>query len=157
MLSHRIGHMSQQENAAGMWMGASGLDPFRATALALLLLALLAGALWIFTRRHAQSVSMENAAALCAALGYSGFYHVRYNNMMLFPLLLALVASALKNNRLIVWAAAALLATICYAEPGFIVGWAQSNNLARWFVFLCPLAACAVLLICGRDRPPTSH
>jgi len=94
---------------------------------------------------------MENAAALCAALGYSGFYHVHYDNMMLFPLLLALVASSLNNNRFLVWAAAAILAAICYAEPGFIVGWAQSNAFARWFVFLCPLAACAVLLGCKSE------
>ena len=146
MLSHRIGYMAQQENAAGMWMGASGLDPFRATALALLLLTLLAGALWIFARRHAQSISMENAAALCAALGYSGFYHVHYDNMMLFPLLLALVASALKNNRLLVWAAAAILAAVSYGEPGFVVGWAQANALVRWFIFLCPAFACFALL-----------
>jgi hypothetical protein len=152
MLSHRIGYMAQQENAAGIWMGASGLNPFRATALALLLLALLAGALWVFARRHAQSISIENAAALCAALGYSGFYHVHYDNMMLFPLLLALVVSALKNNQVLVWATAAILAAICYGEPGIIVGWAQSNAFARWFIFLCPLAACAVLLLVNKDK-----
>jgi hypothetical protein len=72
--------------------------------------------------------------------------------MMLFPLLLALVVSALKNNQVLVWATAAILAAICYGEPGIIVGWAQSNAFARWFIFLCPLAACAVLLLVNKDK-----
>ena len=95
---------------------------------------------------------MENADTLCAALGYSGFFHVHYENMMLLPLLLALVASALKNNRLLIWAAAAILAAACYGEPGIIVGRAQSNAFARWFIFLCPLAACAVLLPANKEK-----
>jgi len=145
LLSHRIGYMAQQDNAAGMWMAASGLDPFCATMVATSILALLAMALWIFARRHAESIALENAAALCAALGYAGFYHVHYDNMMLFPLLLALTASALRSGRLLLWAAAAVLAAICYTEPGFIVGHANTNPVVSWLVFLCPLATCAVL------------
>lgn len=106
------------------------------------------------TKPVQNALSLSLAAAMCSVLGLSLFYHVHYDNMMLFPLLLALVASALQNNRLLVWAAAAILAAVCYGEPGFVVGWTQSNIFASWFVFLCPLAACAVLLICGRDRSP---
>jgi peptidoglycan/LPS O-acetylase OafA/YrhL len=73
--------------------------------------------------------------------------------MMLFPLLLALVASALKNNRLLVWAAAAILAAICYGEPGVVIGWAQTNSFARWSVFLWPVVACLILLIANKERP----
>lgn len=66
--------------------------------------------------------------------------------MMLLPLLLALVAAALKSKSVLLGATAVILAAICYAEPGILMGAAQSSAFARWFVLLCPAFACFVLL-----------
>lgn len=147
--SQRLAFVESTTYAAAVWVQTLGIPPRTATIGGLGILALTG--LAFLTKPVQKTLSIPLAAAVCSVLGLSLFYHVHYDNMMLFPLLLALVASALKNNRLLVWAAAALLAAICYAEPGSIVGWAQSNAFARWFIFLCPLAACAVLLVCKSE------
>jgi Ca2+/Na+ antiporter len=93
-----------------------------------------------------ERLPLDQTAAVCAALGYAGFYHVHYDNMMLFPLLLALVVAAFRHQRHVLFAAAAVLGIVCYAEPGLIVGAAQTSAFIRWFIFLCPLAAVLIKL-----------
>ncbi|MBU3665941.1 MAG: DUF2029 domain-containing protein [Chthoniobacterales bacterium] len=157
-LSHQLTHLQHQSNAAGMWMGSFGLTPIQATAVAGGLTGLLAVALWLFARQKAESMSIDKTAAVCAAFGYSGFYHVHYDNMMLFPLLLALVVAALRSGAIVLWATSAILAAICYAEPGFLVGAVQTSAFVRWFVFLWPPVACAVLLCTPRtERTAAAH
>ena len=147
LLSHQLAHLQHQSNAAGMWMGLAGLTPIQATGVAVGLIGLSALTVWFFVRHKTESMPMDRTAAVCAALGYSGFYHVHYDNMMLLPLLLALVAAALRSGTIVLWAISAILAAICYAEPGFLVGAAQTSPFISWCVFLWPLAACAALLI----------
>jgi hypothetical protein len=146
----RLVFVEKTAYAAAVWVQGFGIPPRTATVAGLGVLVITG--LAFLTAPARKILDLPRAAALCSVLGLSLFYHVHYDNMMLFPLLLALVASALKNNRLLVWAAAAMLAAICYGEPGIIVGWAQSNAFARWFIFLCPLAACAVLLLANKDK-----
>lgn len=151
LLSHRIEHLAYQSNAAGVWMGIVGLTPIQATLVAVAILAVGAAAAWFSLPQLTKHISLEKTAAVSAALGYAGFYHVHYDNMMLFPLLLALVAAGFRQRSMVLFISAAVLGFICYAEPDTVVGIAQSSVMFRWFVFLCPLAACAMLLA-ARNR-----
>ena len=151
-LSHRIDHMAQQSNAAGVWMGTLGLSPLQATALAAAFFAFAASAAWFFLPRLTTSIPLEKTAAVSAALGYAGFYHVHYDNMMLFPLLLALVVSGFRRQSGLLFFVALLLAFICYAEPDTIVGLASSSAPIRWAIFAWPLVAIAVLTLHTRPR-----
>ena len=130
--------------AAAVWVQSFGIPPRTATVSGLGILAITG--LAFLTPRVRQALDLPRAAALCAVLGLSLFYHVHYDNMMLFPLLLALVAAACRQRSRMLFAAAAVLGFICYAEPGLLIGAAQTSTFIRWFVFLCPLAACAMLL-----------
>jgi hypothetical protein len=130
--------------AAAVWVQSFGIPPRTATVSGLGILALTG--LAFLTPRVRQALDLPRAAALCAVLGLSLFYHVHYDNMMFFPLLLALVAAGFRQRSMMLFAAAAVLGFICYAEPGLLIGAAQTTTFIRWFVFLCPLAACAMLL-----------
>ena len=147
--SQKLRFVEKTYYAAAVWVEAFRIPPRTATMAGLGVLALTG--LAFLTTRVRKTLDLPHAAALCSVLGLSLFYHAHYDNMMLFPLLLALVAAALKSESVLLGATTVILATICYGEPGFIVGWAQSNAFARWFVFLCPLAACAVLLGCKSE------
>lgn len=155
-LSHRIDHLTHQSNAAGVWMGVLGFAPLQATALATAGLAFASAAAWFFLPRLTESISLEKTAALSAAIGYAGFYHVHYDNMMLFPLLLALVSGGFVQRSAPLFTASAVLAFICFAEPDTIVGLAQSSAGFRWFVLLWPLASCAALLASTHREPAPS-
>lgn len=150
LLSHRLGHLATQEHAAGMWMAFTSLTPIQATAAIGIVLMLAAAAVWLLGRRVTEKLPLDQTAAVCAALGYAGFYHVHYDNMMLFPLLLALVAATFRRHSVVLFVTAAVLGFICYAEPGFLMGTAQNHVFVRWFIFLWPSVACAVLLLAPR-------
>jgi len=155
-LSHRLGFMSAQKNAAGLWVGASGLSPWHATVAVVLLLCAVAGAALYLNRGTRRILSIEQAAGTCAALGFAGFYHVHYDNMMLFPLLLALVTAAFRDGRILLFVLAALLGCLCYGEPGLVVGLATTNATFRWLAFALPLAAAATL-IWATSREPDAN
>ncbi len=155
-LSHHLGFMSAQKNAAGLWVGASGLSPWHATFAVVLLLCAIAGGALYLNRGTRRILSIEQAAGACAALGSAGFYHVHYDNMMLFPLLLALVAAAFRDGRILLFVFAALLGCLCYAEPGLVVGLASTNTVFSWLAFALPLAAAATL-ICATRRDPAAN
>lgn len=138
--------------AAAVWVQSFGIPPRTATMAGLGILAI--AGLTFLTPRVRQALDLPRAAALCSVLGLSLFYHVHYDNMMLFPLLLALVATAFRQRSRILFAAAAVLGFICYAEPGLLIGAAQTSIFVRWFIFLCPVAACAMLLA-SRNRTIT--
>ena len=156
LLSHQLGHLAEQYHAAGMWLALTGLTPIQATAAIGAILMTGAAAIWLAGQRITEKSPLDQTAAVCAALGYAGFYHVHYDNMMLFPLLLALVAAGFRHHSKLLFAAAAVLGVICYAEPGLIVGAAQSNTFVRWFIFLWPAIACAILLLGPRSSQSTS-
>ena len=156
-LSHRIGYMAQQSNAAGVWMGMLGLSPIQATALAAAVLAFAAASAWFFLPRLTQSIPLEKTAAASAALGYAGFYHVHYDNMMLFPLLLALVVSGFRRQSGLLFFVAGVLAFVCYAEPDTVVGLASSSDFMRWSILLWPLLACAALLVTTQSRSRAAY
>jgi hypothetical protein len=156
LLSHQLGHLAAQDHAAGMWMAFTGLSPIQATAAIGAVLMLTAAAVWLPGRRVTEKLPLDQTAAVCAALGYAGFYHVHYDNMMLFPLLLALVVAGFRHNGKMLFSAAAVLAIICYAEPGLIVGAAQTSAFVRWFIFFWPAIACAILLLTPRSSQGAS-
>lgn len=151
LLSHRLGHLATQEHAAGMWMAFTGLTPIQASAAIGAVLIIAAAAIWLLGRRVTEKLPLEQTAAICAALGYAGFYHVHYDNMMLFPLLLALVTAALSQGSIRLALAAASVALIAYPEPGLVMGLAAQSAVIRWTIFLVPLAA-AVVLLAGARR-----
>ena len=131
--------------AAAVWVQSFGVPPRTATMVGLGVLALTG--LTFLTPRVRQVLDLPRAAALCAVLGLSLFYHAHYDNMMLFPLLLALVAASFRQHSVLLFVTAAVLGFICYAEPGFLIGAAQTSTFVRWFIFLWPSVACAVLLV----------
>lgn len=135
--------------AAAVWVQGFGIPPRTATMSGLGILAI--AGLAFLAPRVRQFLDLPRAAALCSVLGLSLFYHVHYDNMMLFPLLLALVAAGFRQHASMLFAAAAVLGFICYAEPGFLVGASQASALVRWLVLLWPLAAC-VMLLASRNK-----
>jgi len=153
--SHRLDFIAQQQNAAGFWIGTVGLDPFLVTAAALLVLGGMAAMALYLNRLTGRILTMEQAAAVCAAIGYAGFYHVHYDNMMLFPLLLALAAAAFRCERVVLYAAGILLAVTAYAEPGWTEYLVQHYTAASWLNFLAPLIGAAALL--ATDRGSADH
>lgn len=155
LLSHRIGYIAEQSNAAGVWMGVLGLAPIQATVIVVGVMSLAAGAAWFFLPRLTAHLSLDVAAAVCAAIGYAGFYHVHYDNMMLFPLMLALVAYGFRGQSRSLFCAAGVLSLVCYAEPGTVTALAGSSPLLRWTIFAWPLLASAALLVAARPRRTT--
>lgn len=134
--------------AAAVWIETFNIPPRQAMLAGL---ALLGGAgLALLTTRLGQGLSLENGAALAAVLGLSLFYHVHYDNMMLFPLLLALVTAALSQGSIRLALAAASVALIAYPEPGLVMGLAAQSAAARWTIFLVPILALIVLLAGSR-------
>lgn len=138
--------------AAAVWVQGFGIPPRTATMSGLGILAIIG--LAFLAPRVRQFLDLPRAAALCSVLGLSLFYHVHYDNMMLLPLLLALVAEGFRQRSAILFTAAAVLGLICYAEPDTIVGLAHSSAVFRWFVFLWPLASCAALLVNSPTNRP---
>jgi hypothetical protein len=140
----RLVFIEKTAYAAAVWVQGFGIPPRTATVAGLGVLAITG--LAFLTARVRKILDLPRAAALCSVLGLSLFYHAHYDNMMLFPLLLALVVAGFRHHAKMLFAAAAVLGIICYAEPGVLIGAAQTSAFIRWFIFLCPAFACFALL-----------
>ena len=134
--SHKLTFITRELYGAGLWVDALGINPRLAVLGALGVIALCAMAM--MQRRVREKMTMETTAALCAVLGYTLFYHVHYDNMMLLPLLLPLLACLLRRPSIALFAATGLLAFTVYAPPRI--------PATEWIVLLAPTAALCVLL-----------
>lgn len=145
----RLAFVEKTAYAAAVWVQSFGISPRTATLLGLGVLGVTA--ITFLSPRVRRDLDLPRAAAICSVLGLSLFYHVHYDNMMLLPLLLALVATGFRQGSIPLFAVAGVLGFICYMEPDTLVSASQNSTLVRWFVFLWPLTACAALLL-NRDK-----
>ncbi len=132
---------------AGLWVHAFGINP-RAATLAGLGMVVAFGVALLF-RQIRSKFTTDTAAAMCAVLGASLFYHHHYDNMMFVPLILPLLVSCLRTGRPSLYAASALLALTVYAPPSFLVKFSAQFPETDWIVFLVPGAAAVVLWVCS--------
>lgn len=147
--SHKLGFAAQNRYAAGLWIDALGLNPRHATLAALGVVAAFGGSLLLPQVRR--SFTIETAGAVCAVMAYTLFYHLHYDNVVLFPLLLPLVAAVLRTKSPFLAAAAAILAITVYLPAGVVVELAQTSPLTDWIVLLAPAGACVILLMEARS------
>jgi len=132
---------------AGLWVHAFGLNP-RAATLAGLGMAVAFGVALLF-RQIRSKFTTDTAAAVCAVLGASLFYHRHYDNVMLVPLMLPLLAASLRDGRPALYAVSALLALTVYSPPSLLVKLSDLLPATDWVVFLAPSAAAVVLWVCS--------
>ena len=76
-------------------------------------------------------------------LGFVLFYHRQYDNQMLFPLMLAIAAVALREKTAVPLALAALLGLSLYLPAGVVAGSEALSVLS----FLTPVAGAFFLLL----------
>jgi hypothetical protein len=125
------------------WIDWLGVSPRTATGGGLALLGLLALALvW---RDIRDRVSVLNAAGVCAMLGFVLFYHRRYDDQMLYPLMLALTARAFARG----WqrwdvVAAGFLGLVLY--PPVPTGTRYQSQFLSLLVMAAPVLAALVLV-----------
>jgi len=124
-----------------MWVEWLDLPPRTATGIALGMLALCGLALLL--RDWRRRIPLIHGAGICAMLGFVLFYHRQYDNQMLFPLVFAIVLSALRSHG--VWAIglALLLGASVYLPAGLVAQYQALSLMA----FLAPVATAFFLLI----------
>jgi len=123
------------------WIEWLNIPPRAATGIALGMLGLCGIALLL--RDWRGRISIINAAGVCAMLGFVLFYHRQYDNQMLFPLMLAMGAVALREKTAAPLALAGLLGLSLYLPAGMV---ARSEALSV-MSFLAPVAAALFLLL----------
>lgn len=146
--THRLKFIETTRYGAGLWVGALGMNPQRATLLGLGLVAAF-GASLLF-KRVSEKFTLETASAMAAVLAMTLFYHRHYDNLLFVFLLLPLVASALRQKRPLLLTASALLALTVYAPASLLGRLAQIAPVTDWLIFTIPIAVCALLLITPR-------
>jgi hypothetical protein len=124
-----------------LWIDWLDLPPRLATGIALGVLGLCGIALLL--RDWRGRIPLLNAAGVCAMLGFVLFYHRQYDNQMLFPLMLAMAAVALREKTAVPLALATLLALSLYLPAGMV---ARSEVLSV-LAFLAPVAAAGFLVV----------
>jgi len=124
-----------------MWIEWLDLPPRTATGIALGMLALCGLALLL--RDWRRRIPLIHGAGICAMLGFVLFYHRQYDNQMLFPLVFAIVLSALRSHG--VWAIGLelLLGASVYLPAGLVAQYQALSLMA----FLAPVATAFFLLI----------
>lgn len=94
--AEKLRFVSENAHSAGLWISGLGLSPRSAQIAALASLGVLGAVTMILARRAA--LPLLPGAAVCAALGYTLFYHRVYDNIMLFPLALAAANEYFRNG-----------------------------------------------------------
>lgn len=123
-----------------MWIEWLDLPPRTATGIALGVLA--ACGLALLLRDWRGRIPLIHGAGVCAMLGFVLFYHRQYDNQMLFPLMLAVAALALRAKTIQSLVLAAILGITIYIPAGWVAG---SGTLSL-FAFLAPVVAAVFLL-----------
>jgi MFS family permease len=133
-----------------MWIEWLDLPPRTATGIALGVLA--ACGLVLLLRDWRGRIALLHGAGICAMLGFVLFYHRQYDNQMLFPLMLAMAAVALRFKTPVAISLAGLLALSLYLPAGMV---ARSEVLSV-LAFLAPVAAAGFLLF-ARHSPAVKN
>lgn len=127
--------------SAGFWISALGINPRTATFISLILLACVAMLLILFDLR--KRLNLSDASGVLSMLGFVLFYHRYYDNMMLFPLILAMVSRTFRNGwRIQDLGITGVLALTLYLHPSLFDG---DDTLAA-LTFFAPIAAAFLLL-----------
>ncbi|MCB1598521.1 MAG: DUF2029 domain-containing protein [Xanthomonadales bacterium] len=134
-----------QGSSAGGVLAVSGLDPRAAVSISLV--AAMALTIWIWRRGGGQSPMI--LLALCAILGRVFMPHRAYDNIMLFPALIALLAITLQRRSAACYAVAAVFGASVWLPMTSLVrsAWLEAALLWFWLV-------AAVFLI---TQPPGLH
>jgi hypothetical protein len=142
-LAERLRFVTENSYSAGLWINALGISP-RAAALAAVVLLCGLGLAGLFFARRAD-LPLLAGAAVCAVLGYCLFYHRRYDNMMLFPLALALVDFYFKRGFFskTEWIAYGAFFVSVFLPAGIV--W-KDKAVPVDFALFAPIAALAVFL-----------
>jgi hypothetical protein len=151
---HRLKFIETTRYGAGLWVGALGMNPQRATLLGLGLVAVFGAALLFKGIR--EKFTLETAAAVAAVLAMTLFYHRHYDNLLFVFLLLPLVASALRQKSPLLLTVSALLAVTVYAPAGLLGRLAQIAPVTDWLIFAIPIASLLVLLLRRRSSQGAS-
>lgn len=124
-----------------VWIEWLNLPPRVATGIALGIQSLCG--IVLLLREWRGRISLLNAAGICAALGFVLFYHRQYDNQMLFPLMLAILALALRETRWTHLVTAGLLGATVYLPASLVA----NTPVLPLLVFVMPLTAAAILLL----------
>jgi hypothetical protein len=132
-----------------LWIDWLDLPPRTATGISLGVLGLCG--ITLLLRDWRQRIPLVNAAGGCAMIGFVLFYHRQYDNQMLFPLILAMAAVALREKTAALLALAGLLGLSLYLPAGLV---ARSEALSV-LAFLAPVAIAFFLLFSKHtpDKP----
>jgi hypothetical protein len=127
--------------SAGVWISALGINPRAATFISLILLAGIALLLILFDLR--KRLNLSDAAVVLSMLGFVLFYHRVYDNMMLFPLILAMVSRTFRNGwRIQDLGTTGVLALTLYLHPGLV----ERSDIFSALTFFAPIAAAFLIL-----------
>jgi hypothetical protein len=145
-------------HSAGLWVNALGINPKTSVLIALAVLGVL-GILAVALSKP-KGIPMLIAAAGCSVLGYSLFYHRRYDNMMLLPLAIALMSSYFKRGfTALQWGVYGAFFVSVFLPAGIV----SKGDLPDLFLLVAPVAAGLLLGISGvsvkqavasRPKPP---
>jgi hypothetical protein len=145
-LSEGMKFVANHSHSAGVWINALGISPRIATLGAVLLVVLLGLGAWFFGRRI--KIPLLTGAAICAVLGYALFYHRLYDNIMLYPLALALAGSYFRRGfSKIEWLFYGAFFVSVFLPGG--VAWASESTMAS-FAMVAPALAILVFLVANR-------
>ena len=152
--SHALEFVSQQRYGAGLWIQSLGMRPQTASKAVVVFLCVLGLFLhWMARRRRFHP---EGMAALAAVLGYGMLHHVHYDNMMLLPLLVVVVAGILRRGSVWLLVLSLPLGFAAYAPPGLVTWLGGKSVMVYWLVWFAPALAGMALWRVERkpfDRP----
>lgn len=151
VVGHRLKFVETTRYGSGLWVGAWGLNPQKATLLGVGITGAF-GALLLLARVR-EKFNLQTAAALAAVMAMTLFYHRPYDNLLLIFLLLPLVAAAFREQSRLLFAASAALAVILYFPAGVVLRrLAEIAPVTDWVMAIIPVAACAILLLTTQPR-----
>jgi hypothetical protein len=145
VVGHRLKFVETTRDGSGLWVGAWGLNPQKATLFGIGLAGAF-GALLLLARVR-EKFNLQTTAAVAAVMAMTLFYHRPYDNLLFIFLLLPLVAATFRRHSPLLFAASGALAVVLYLPAGVALRrLAEIAPVTDWLVFAVPIAACAVLL-----------
>jgi hypothetical protein len=103
----------------------------------------IAGRVLLFTFKGFPREALLCVAGFSSMLGFVGLYHLHYDNQMLFPLILAVTALALRDGRIPTMIASCLLGLTIYLPAKLVF----DNHYVALLAYAAPVIATGVLLI----------
>jgi hypothetical protein len=142
----------QSATGAALWMTGINLSaPFAAFA-ALLAVIILGGVYAV--RQNRIQLPLLDAAGVCSAIGFVLFYHRSYDNIMLYPLILAIFHRMLQDRgNYFIIAVCLLLAFTAFLPVGLI----GRHQVLLYLSLLTPIVGAGVLLVRGNSNVPMNQ